>query len=108
MEHGSTIRMLTERQHTVRRSAQVRVGVVIVLTLSWLLMASTGIIMAVGPWGDVEDLQARSSALLLGMNQEQWGEIHEMVGFTTVALSLAHVLVEWRMFRGYLRQVMRR
>ena len=64
-------------------------------------MATTGIFLAVGPWDEVEDLVARSRAVLLGMDKDTWGGIHMGIAYVAVVATLVHTGLGWRAFRGY-------
>lgn len=68
MEHGATIQRMVEHQRSARRPALTRAAVGIALLATWALMTATGLILAVGPWEDIPDLEERSRTLFLGMD----------------------------------------
>ena len=105
MEHGATIQRIMEHQRAVRRTALIRASVGTAVLVTWALMATTGIILAVGPWDDVEDLVARSRAAFLGMNQAAWGGIHMGIAYVAVVATLVHIGLGWRAFRGYFQHL---
>ena len=108
MEHGAVIQRLAEHQRSARRTALIRASTGIVQLVTWSLMAGTGLVLALGPWEDIEDLEVRSRTVFLGMSQDGWGGVHMGIAYVAVAATLVHITLAWRPFRGYLNILMSR
>ena len=105
MEHPRTIQLMMEHSRSVRRTAYARVIVVVALIVFWSLTATTGLFLLAGPWEDLGYTEARARLLVLGLTEEQWGDIHFRSALTSVIVTVVHFLMEWRAFRGSLHQV---
>ena len=109
MEHGTAIERMIEHSRSIRRRAFVRVLIVAGLITMWIVAAATGIFLMTGPWGDIEPGNVQFfEAIVLGMNRRQWGALHLGITVLAIAVSITHFAMEWRPFRGSLRQVVSR
>lgn len=106
MEHGAAIERMIEHGRSIRRKAFIRVLIVVGLVTTWVVAAATGIFLMAGPWGDIESENLQLfEAVVLGMTRRQWGALHLGFAVLAIAVSITHFVMEWRPFRGSLRQV---
>lgn len=105
MEHGATVQRLAEHSRSVRRTALIRATVGVSMLASWGLMTATGLVLAVGPWEDIEDLELRSRTIFLGMDQASWGGVHMGIAYVAVTATIVHISMVWRALGGYLRHL---
>ena len=76
-----------------------RAVVAIMLITTWSLMALTGLLLWLAPSGP----QSGRQLLLLGLTKSEWGDVHFWIGVATVAVTLIHVVIDWRALRGVIR-----
>ena len=47
--------------------------------------------------------RAGQQILLLGLTKSEWGDIHFWIGVATVAVTLIHLIIDWKALRGVIR-----
>ncbi len=73
------------------------------LLLAWLPATFTGIILW-EPLGIVPEGPGKGERIMLwGLTTGQWGDIHWWISAVAVSLTLAHIALDWRMFKGAMR-----
>ena len=75
--------------------AIIAIGLIVV----WILSAFSGIILWLAP----EVRQAGQQELLFGITKQNWGEIHFWICVAVVAITLAHIIIDWKALRGVIR-----
>jgi hypothetical protein len=73
-----------------------RAIIAISLIVIWLLSALSGLILWLAP--DVR--QAGQQELLFGITKQNWGDIHFWICVVAVAITVLHIIVDWRALRG--------
>jgi len=71
----------------------------ILLIISWLMSAFSGLILWLAP--DVR--QAGKQPLLFGITKQSWGEIHFWICVAVMVITIAHLVIDWKALRGVLR-----
>ena len=76
--------------------------VALALIVVWSLAAISGFILEFSPQGrGVGHL-----TLFLGFTRREWGDVHFVVCVIALCVTLVHVLLDWRILRGYLRYLL--
>ena len=86
-------------EETKQHRFRYRVWASCLTAFSFLLIIATGTILYVTPKGRVAhwvDWQ------FLGLDKEQWGAVHITVGITFAIAGVVHLLINWKVFWGYL------
>ncbi len=78
-----------------------RAIVAIMLITTWSLMALIGLLLRLAPSGPRSGRQL----LLLGLTKSEWGDVHFWLGVATVAITVVHLIINWRALRGVIRYV---
>ena len=71
----------------------------IALIATWSLSAFSGIILWLAP----EVRQAGKQQLLFGITKSDWGEIHFWICVAVVAVTIIHIIIDWKALRGVIR-----
>lgn len=71
----------------------------IALIVSWTLSAFSGLILWLAP----EVRQAGQQELLFDITKQSWGEIHFWICIVVVAVTIIHIVIDWKALRGILR-----
>lgn len=77
----------------------VRAIVALALIVIWSLAALTGFLLEFSPKGQ----GAGQFPLFLGLSRHEWGDTHFMICVIALFVTVVHVLLDWRVLRGYLR-----
>jgi Domain of unknown function (DUF4405) len=75
----------------------------IALLVTWGLATVTGVLLEITPQGPRAGQQT-----LLGLTQRTWGDLHWWVSVAAVTVTVAHLVLDWRTFRGCLRALTHR
>ena len=93
----------TRRPLKVRIRTYARAVTDIFLVLAWLPATFTGVIL----WpttGFVPDGPGKGERIMLwGLTSNQWGDIHWWVSAVAVGLTLLHIALDWKAFKGALK-----
>jgi hypothetical protein len=81
--------------------AAFRAVIAITLLAAWLLAAATGWLLWLAPEGP----RSGQVVLLFGLAKHQWGEIHFGLSVLASAITVVHVVVDWRALRGCVRHL---
>jgi Domain of unknown function (DUF4405) len=87
------------RRHKINLVAYVRAIVALVLIVVWSVAAFTGFLLWFAPTG----YGAGRLPLFLGLTRHQWGDIHFVISVAALCVTLVHLIIDWRVLRGYLR-----
>lgn len=82
---------------------RVRAVVGITLLVTWALSTVTGVLLELAP-----DVRRAGQQTLLGVTQHTWGDLHWWVSVAAVAVTVVHLVLDWRTFRGCLRTLAHR
>ena len=88
-----------KHDYPVKVKVYVRAVVAMMLITVWSLVALTGLLLWLAPSGP----QSGRQLLLLELTKSEWGDIHFWIGMATVAVTLVHVVIDWRALRGVIR-----
>jgi len=83
----------------IKVKVYLRAVTAILLLIAWALVTLTGVIIWAAPSGQ------RSGRLLLlfDLTKSEWGDIHFWVAVATVAITLVHIIIDWKALRGVIR-----
>ncbi len=83
----------------IKVKVYLRAVTAILLLITWALVTLTGAIIWAAPSGQ------RSGRLLLlfDLTKSEWGDIHFWVAVATVAITLVHIIIDWKALRGVIR-----
>ncbi len=86
-----------------RRPIKIRVYMravtAILLLIVWALVTFTGILIWAAPSGP----RSGQRPLLFDLTKSEWGDIHFWVAAATVAVTLVHIIIDWKALRGVIR-----
>jgi cobalamin synthase len=71
----------------------------IALITAWVLSAFSGLVLWLAP----EVRQAGKQPLLFNITKQEWGEIHFWICVAVVAVTIIHIILDWRALRGVIR-----
>ena len=89
--------MAQKRQ--IKFKVYARAVTAILLIAVWSLVGLTGLLLWLAPSGQ----RAGQQILLLGLTKHEWGDIHFWIGVATVAVTLIHMIIDWKALRGVIR-----
>jgi hypothetical protein len=84
-----------------RSRLSIRAGIGITLITVWSVATFTGVLLYVAPTGR----RSGRDDILLGLTKSTWGDIHWWVSLAAVAVTIVHVIVDWKTFRACLRHI---
>ncbi len=86
-----------------RRPIKIKVYIravnAILLLIVWALVTLTGIIIWAAPSGQ----RSGQRPLLFDLTKSEWCDIHFWVAVGTIAVTLVHIIIDWKALRGVLR-----
>lgn len=72
----------------------------LVLFLSSLIVSFSGIVLYISP---KKYAPAWAKGLLLGLEKDQWKEIHTVVSVLLIIVAIVHLYLNWRIFSNYIK-----
>ena len=103
--HGVKKRVKKERETAMqtRRPRKVKVYIRAVTAISlliiWALVTFIGIIIWAAPSGQ----RSGQRPQLLDLTKSEWGAIHFLVAAATIAITLVHIIIDWKALCGVIR-----
>jgi hypothetical protein len=82
---------------------RLRAVIGIALITSWSLVVVSGLVLWTAPPGP----RAGRRVLLLGIMKREWADLHLWLSLAALAVTAAHVAVDWRMFCSAMRSLVR-
>ena len=89
---------MSEKQ-PIKTKVYARAIIAIALIIVWISSAISGLILWLAPEGH----QAGKQSLLFGITKENWGDIHFWICVVVMAVTIAHIIIDWKALRGVLR-----
>jgi hypothetical protein len=83
----------------IKAKVYARAVVAIMLITGWCLTAISGFIL----WAASGEPRAGRQILSLGLTKHDWNEIHLWFGVAIIAITLIHVVLDWKALRGVIR-----
>lgn len=83
----------------VKVKVYLRAVTAISLLIVWALVTLTGILIWAAPSGQ----RSGQQLLLFDLTKSEWGNIHFWVAVGTVAVTLVHIIIDWKALRGVTR-----
>ena len=71
----------------------------ILLLIVWALVTVTGVIIWAAPSGQ----RSGQRPLLFDLTKSEWGDIHFWVAVGTIAVTIIHIIIDWKALRGVIR-----
>jgi len=87
------------QKRAIKPKIYARAVIAIVLIISWVLSAFSGLILWLAP--DVR--QAGRQLLLFDITKQDWGEIHFWICVAVVVVTIVHIIIDWKALRGVIR-----
>ena len=87
------------QKRPIKFKVYARAVTAILLIAVWSLVGLTGLLLWMAPSGQ----RAGQQILLLGITKSGWGDIHFWIGAATVAVTLIHLIIDWKALRGVIR-----
>ena len=94
-----TSRSPTTSRRPVKWKSYVRAWVAAALIATWVIVAVSGVLLWLAPEGK----HSGQAELFLGLNKQEWGDIHWWVAVATMAVTAMHLVIDWRALNGALR-----
>ena len=89
---------MLEKRH-INPKKYARAVIAIALIIVWVGSAFSGLILWLAP----EVRRAGQQPLLFGITKENWGDIHFWVCAAVVAVTVVHIIIDWKALRGVIR-----
>jgi hypothetical protein len=83
----------------IKPKVYARAITAIALITVWILSAFSGLILWLAP----EVRRAGQQPLLFGITKQNWGEIHFWICVAVVAVTIIHIIIDWKALRGVIR-----
>lgn len=83
----------------VKIKIYARAVTAILLIITWALIVLSGIILYLAPSG----FRSGKQELWLGLTKSTWDDIHFWIGVATVAVTVIHMIIDWKALRGVIR-----
>ena len=87
------------QQRKVNPKLYARAVTAIALITVWVLSAFSGLILWLAP----TVRQAGQQELLFGITKQSWGDIHFWICVAVVAITITHIIIDWKALRGVIR-----
>ena len=88
-------KMGAERRQRAQMKARSRAIIALMLLVLWGLALFTGLIFVVVPSGPHSGL-----IQVLGLPKTQWGDIHLWVSLAASAVTVVHVVIDWKALKA--------
>ena len=62
------------------------------MMIVWSLVAVSGVLLWLAPHGP----RSGYRVLLLDLTKREWGELHTWFSFIAIAITVAHLIIDWR------------
>jgi hypothetical protein len=82
-----------------RLKIYARAVTAILLIVTWSLIIMSSVILYLAPSGS----RSGQQPLMFGITKTAWGDIHFWIGVATVAVTLIHIIIDWKALRGVIR-----
>jgi len=89
---------MTQRR-LIKPKVYLRSVIAIILFVVWGLVSSSGLLLWLAPTGP----RSGQQPLLLGLIKTEWGEIHFWFAVATFAVTVIHIIIDWKALRGCVR-----
>ena len=83
----------------IKVKVYTRAVTAILLITAWVLSAFSGLILWLAP----EVRQAGKQPLLFNITKNEWGEVHFWICVVVVAITIIHIILDWKALRGVIR-----
>jgi hypothetical protein len=83
----------------IKVKVYLRAVTAISLLIVWALVTISGILIWAAPSGQ----RSGQQLLLFDLTKSEWGDIHFWVAAATVAVTLVHIIIDWKALRGVIR-----
>ncbi|MEW6028449.1 MAG: DUF4405 domain-containing protein [Chloroflexota bacterium] len=87
----------TRRAHA-RGQARLRGFIAVAMIVLWLVVALTGFLLEFAPSG-----QRSGHLVIFQLTKTQWGDIHFWMSIAAGALTLIHLIVDWKALKACAR-----
>ena len=87
------------RGQKIKPKVYARAVIAIALFIAWGLSAFSGLILWLAP----EVRQSGQQRLLIDITKQSWGEIHFWICVGVAAVTVTHVIIDWKALRGVIR-----
>ena len=77
----------------------LRAAIALAMMVVWSLVTISGFLLWLAPDGP----RSGHRLLLLGLTKREWGELHTWFSFIAIAITVAHLVVDWRALCGCMK-----
>jgi len=84
------------RKREINTKLYARAIIAIMLITSWSLLSLSGLVIWLAPTGR----RSGQIELLLNLTKQEWGDIHFWIAIATIVITIVHVVIDWKVFRG--------
>ena len=88
-----------KKQGAIRTKTLFRAIIALSMLIIWIFVVLTGILLWLAPHGQ----GAGQLDFIAGLTRHEIGDIHFYISLAAVALTIAHVFVDWKAFMGLMR-----
>jgi len=87
------------RKREIKVKLYARAIIAIMLITSWSLLSLSGLVLWLAPTGR----RSGQIELLFGLTKQEWSDVHFWIAIATIIITLAHIIIDWKVFRGIIR-----
>jgi len=84
---------------TIRKKTIMRAIISLSMLILWSFVLLTGIFLWLAPRGQ----GAGQTDYIIGLNRHEIGDIHFYFSIIAVIFTIAHLLIDWKAFKGLMR-----
>ena len=87
------------RKHEIKVKLYARAIIAIMLITSWSLLSLSGLVLWLAPIGR----RSGQTPLLFDLTKQEWGDVHFWIAVSTIIITIAHIVIDWKVFRSIIR-----
>jgi len=87
------------RKHEIRVKLYTRAIIAVMLITSWSLLSLSGLVLWLAPIGR----RSGQIPLLFNLTKQEWGDVHFWIAVSTIVITIAHIVIDWKVFLGIIR-----
>ena len=83
----------------IKWKSYARAWVAVGLIGAWAIVTVSGVLLWLAPAG----MRSGQAELFMGLTKHEWGDIHWWVAVATVAVTMVHMVIDWKALKGALK-----
>lgn len=87
------------RKHEIRVKLYARAIIAVMLITSCSLLSLSGLVLWLAPIGR----RSGQIPLLFNLTKQECGDVHFWIAVSTIVITIAHIVIDWNVFRSIIR-----